>query len=104
MRFFKSVLLVTLSFGLLSCVPKTQYEDQQAKLQEAQTKLKALQESSADCDKDLFLQLREQAQSLDLLTQELVDRNTELSKEVARLRVYESAQKSEGSTCDRKVA
>jgi len=73
------------------------------KLNETQSKLRALEASNVECDKDAFLQLKEQAQSLDLLTQELVDRNTELSKEVARLKVFESQSKSENQTCGQKM-
>lgn len=96
--------MVASSFLIQACVPKTQYDDQQAKLIEAQNKLRSMQASNAECDKDLFLQLKEQAQSLDLLTQELVERNTELSKEVARLKVIESQSKSEDQSCTRKLS
>src|SRR5947209_19919953 len=100
----RSIVPVLLAFSTLcACVPKTQFEDQQAKLKEAQSKLKSMEDSNVECDKDSFLQLKEQAQSLDLLTQELVTRNSDLSKEVARLRVYEAASKNENVSCAQKI-
>jgi uncharacterized small protein (DUF1192 family) len=104
MKVFNSFLGLLALPLLVGCVPKTQYDDQQTKLIEAQNRLRSLQASTAECDKDLFLQLKEQAQSLDLLTQELVERNTELSKEVARLKVFESQVKAEDQDCGRKLA
>lgn len=100
----KGILIVLFGLFAVGCVPKTQYEDQRAKLEEMQAKLRSIEASNVECDKDLFLQLKEQAQSMDLLTQELVDRNTELSKEVSRLKVIESQAKIEGEACDRKMA
>lgn len=91
-------------FGLISaCVPKTQYDDQSAKLQELEERL-ARTQSSEDCDKDTMIQLREQAQSLDLLSQELVDRNTELSKEVSRLQAFERDTKAKDRDCEARMA
>src|SRR6185503_3931054 len=100
---FVLTLSVTSVLSLLGCVPKTQYDDQQSKLQEMQNKVRALESSSSECDKETYLQMREQSQSLDLLTQELVNRNTELSKEVARLRVFESASKNENQSCAQRM-
>jgi hypothetical protein len=103
----KRLRMVGLVLGLSlvqGCVPKTQYDDQTSKLIEAQNKLRSMQASNVECDRDLFIQLKEQAQSLDLLTQELVERNTELSKEVARLKVIESQSKADGQNCDRKLS
>ncbi len=77
-----------------ACVPKQQFDDQQTRLKETQDKLKEVEANASECDPNAFLQLKEQSQSLDLLTQELVDRNTELSKEVARLRVVETEFKA----------
>lgn len=98
------MVVLFVSLGLQACVPKTQFDDQQTKLIEAQNKVRSLQASTAECDKDLFLQLKEQAQSADLLTQELVERNTELSKELARLKVVESQAKAEDQSCERKMS
>ena len=94
---------VSLAFCLLvfsACVPKTQYEDQQAKLDEAQMRLKSFENNTSECDKDMYLQLKEQAQSLELLNQELLDRNTELSKENSRLKASDSQVKSDNQSCD----
>lgn len=88
---------------LLSCVPKTQYEDQQVQLREAQAQLRQVAAEAKDCDMDTFLQMREQAQSLDLLTAELVDRNTELANEVARLRTFETQTRSRDLDCDGRI-
>ncbi len=86
--------IVSFAFlGLIACVPKTEYEDQEARLRETKEKLKELEINSEHCDPDTMIQLREQAQSLDLLSQELVDRNTELSKEISRLRPLEAQMK-----------
>jgi chromosome segregation ATPase len=87
---------------LSACVPKTTYQDQQEKIKQLQTKVEVMESSGVECDKDVAVQLREQVQSLDLLQQELVDRNTELSKEVARLRVVESQAKAQEAACDKK--
>jgi len=77
-----------------ACVPKQQFDDQKSKLKETQEKLRSVEQQAQECDPNTFMQLKEQSQSLDLLTQELVDRNTELSKEVSRLRSLESACKT----------
>lgn len=89
-------------FGF-ACVPKTQYEDQQAQLQEAKTQLRQLEVETQECDMDTFLQLKEQTQSLDILTQELVDRNTELSSEVSRLRAFETQARSGEFNCNERM-
>ena len=99
----RAVLLSSLVLGLFACVPKTQFEDQQAKLKEAQDQVKDLQQSVQECDPDTFTQLREQAQSLDILTNELVTRNTELSNENARLRVFEAKMKEQEQGCNRQA-
>lgn len=93
--------LMALSFH--GCVPKTQFEDQKTKLQEIEEKLRTAESDASKCDPNLYLQFKEQAQSLDVLMQELVDRNTELSKEVARLKALEGAQKGEESACDLRI-
>ncbi len=85
---------------LSGCVPKTQYDDQESRLQEAQAKLKSFENNSAECDPDMYLQLREQAQSLELLNQELLDRNTQLSAENSRIKSSEAQSKTEGQSCD----
>lgn len=90
----KSALAAFGLFLLGACVPKQDYEDQQAKLRETQDKLRSVEQQAQECDPNTFMQLKEQSQSLDLLTQELVDRNTELSKEVARLRSMETSCKT----------
>ncbi len=100
---FRGSIVLLAIFSMGGCVPKTQYEDQQSKLVDAQEKLRSLEASTVDCDKDMFLQLKEQAQALDLLTQELVERNTDLSKEVARLKVSESQGRAEDEACGRKL-
>jgi hypothetical protein len=101
---FRILFLFALGLFVSACVPKTTYEDQQSKLKEIQEKLKDAEETSNVCDKNVVMQLREQAQSLDLLQQELIERNTELSKEVAKLRVFESQSKLDQLTCDKKLA
>ena len=99
-----SVALIVGCLGLLSaCVPKTQYEDQASKLKETEAQLKSLEQSSQECDPDTFIQLREQTQSLDVLTQELVERNTELSNEVARLRPFEARFRDQEQQCKRQT-
>lgn len=89
-----------------ACVPKQQFEDQEAQLRDAKEKLQTIEAQAAECDPNAFVQLKEQSQSLDLLTQELVDRNTELSKEVARLRAIETSCKAseQGWTGERQKA
>ncbi len=101
MRKFLPIFLV--AAVLSGCVAKTRYDDQEARLKDAQSKLQQYEPSSAECDRDTFMQLREQVQSLDLLSQELVDRNTELSKEVARLKVFEAASKGDAHSCDKRI-
>jgi len=91
----KKLSFVLLFLGAAACVPKQQFDDQQAKLKDAQTKLRSAEAQAQECDPNTFIQLKEQSQSLDLLTQELVDRNTELSKEVARLRSVETSCKAQ---------
>lgn len=97
--------LLTLSLLLLAagCVPSQSYEDQKVKLKETEEKLREVEEQAKDCDPNEFIQLKEQAQSLDLLSQELVDRNTELSKEVSRLRSVETICKSDEKDCVKKL-
>ncbi len=96
-------LTLGLVLSVVGCVPKTQYDDQQSRLDEAQAKLKAFENNTAECDKDTFMQLREQAQSMELLNQELLSRNTELSKEIARLKVSDSQSRAEDLTCSRRM-
>jgi len=88
---------------ITACVPKTQYEDQEEELQDTKAQLKSFEQTQTVCDPDTFLQLKEQAQSLDILQQELLDRNTELSEEVARLRIYEAQAKSQDMSCEKKL-
>ena len=95
--------LAIFSLLAVSCVPKTEYQNQQSKLEQAEAQIKELADQAEQCDPDTFLQLQEQAQSLDLLQQELIDRNTQLSDEVARLRVYESQVKNVDLSCDKRV-
>lgn len=85
-----SLLAIALLTILSACVPKTEYEDQATRLKDAETQVKVLEQNTQECDPDTFIQLKEQTQSLDVLTQELVERNTALSNEVARLRPYEA--------------
>lgn len=89
--------------SLNACVPKAQYQEQEDELQDTKAQLKSLEQTQTECDPDTFLQLKEQAQSLDILQQELLDRNTELSEEVARLRVYEAQAKSQDMSCGKKL-
>ena len=91
------------AMSLSSCVTKGAYDNQKAQLKETQSKLREVEDRSKECDRDTFLQLKEQVQSLDILSQELVDRNTELSKEVARLKVFEASSKTENLSCDKKI-
>jgi hypothetical protein len=92
-------LLVLGIFGLGACVPKQQYDDQRAKLRQAEDKLKNVEAAALECDPNLFLQMKEQTQSLDLLSQELLERNTELSKEVARLKSFETEARTKDQSC-----
>ena len=95
-----SVSIVIMAAAIVACVPKTQYQDQQARLEEAQSKLRAIENNTSECDKDMYIQLREQAQSLELLNQELLDRNTELSKENSTLKTTHSQGKADSQSCD----
>ena len=97
---FAGLAVILACFG---CVPALQYDDQQDKLRNAQEKIKEMELSSQECDRSVFIQMKEQAQSLDLLSQELVDRNTELSKEVARLRPLEISAKTQEQAQERKL-
>lgn len=104
MKSAQNIILTAAIAGFFAgCVPKTHFEDQQAKLKEAQAKLDSLANDSSECDKDTFMQLREQAQSLELLNQELLGRNTELAKENSRLKVVDSQSRAEESVCDRRL-
>ncbi len=85
--------------GVTACVPKTHYEDQEGRLKEAEAQVKSLEQNQQECDPDTFIQLREQTQSLDVLTQELVERNTQLSNEVARLRPFEARFRDQENQC-----
>lgn len=100
---FQAVTVALIVSTVVGCVPKTTYQDQQEKIKQLQTKVEVMESTGVECDKDTAIQLREQVQSLDLLQQELVDRNTELSKEVARLRVVESQAKADGLSCEKKI-
>lgn len=102
-RPLKYMGFIAILLGLGSCVPKTQYEDQQSQLDEAKAKVREMQAEVQECDPDMFIQLKEQAQSLDILTQELVDRNTELAGEVSRLRAYETQVKGGNLSCEKKI-
>jgi len=97
MKFLPVFVLVVLGLG--ACVPKQQYDDQRAKLRQAEDKLKNVEAAALECDPNLFLQMKEQTQSLDLLSQELLERNTELSKEVARLKNFETEAKTKDQSC-----
>jgi len=88
-----------LIFGLSACVPKTTYQDQEAKLKDSEAQLKSLEQTQEVCDPDTMIQLREQTQSLDVLTQELVERNTQLSNEVGRLRPFEARFRDQEMQC-----
>jgi len=90
--------------ALGACVPKTQYEDQQEQLQTTKAQLEEIKQAQTDCDPEAFIRLKEQAQSLDVLQQELLDRNTELSNEVARLRVLEGQSKLGSQECEGRLA
>ena len=100
----KKFFLMMFFFGglgfFVSCVPKTRFEDQEAKILELQSALRAAEENSVDCSPSALIELKEQAQSLDILTQEFLNRNTELSEEVARLRVYEAQVKNMNLQCE----
>lgn len=85
---------------VVSCVPKTRFEDQEVKILELESALRVAEENSLECSPSAMIELREQAQSLDILTQEFLNRNTELSEEVARLRVYEAQVKNMNLQCE----
>lgn len=86
----------------VACAPRGQYEEQE--LEPAQTtQVQELETRQLECDPNVLLEMKEQAQSLDILTQELIDRNTELSKEVARLRVFEAQVKSSNIKTDQQL-
>jgi hypothetical protein len=102
MKFHPLFVLVVLGLG--ACVPKQQYDDQRAKLRQAEDKLKNVEAAALECDPNLFLQMKEQTQSLDLLSQELLERNTELSKEVARLKSFETEAKTKDQSCTAQLA
>lgn len=95
--------LAILVMAAFACVPKTQFIEQEEELKDAQAKIKALEATKSECDPNTLAELREQTQSLDILQQELVDRNTELAEEVARLRAYESQVKSGNLSCESKL-
>lgn len=97
------ILVFFLSILASACVPKTQYEDQQTKLKETQAALREMEHTNQECNPNTFLELKEQAQSLDILTQELLERNTELSEEVSRLRLYESQVKNQDLGCEKRL-
>jgi|GEM_PF-5923042 len=99
----RSLSFAVLVLALVACVPKTQYEDQQQELTETKAELKNMKQTKAGCDPDAYLEMKNQAQSLDILQQELIDRNTQLAQEVARLRVYETEVKNGDLTCDKKM-
>lgn len=99
-KFFLTTFFLAGLGLIVSCVPKTRFEDQEAKILELQSALRAAEENSADCSPSAMIELREQAQSLDILTQEFLNRNTELSEEVARLRVYEAQVKNMNLQCE----
>jgi predicted nuclease with TOPRIM domain len=101
-RFF-SLLLIFAPLSQMACVPKAQFEDQQAKILALESALKTVEEGSLECNPSALIELREQAQSLDILTQEFLNRNTELSEEVARLRVYEAQVKNSNLQCDERL-
>lgn len=95
--------MATLLLMTNACVPKQRFEDQEAKLRESQERLRSAEQAAQACDPNVMIQMKEQSQSLDLLTQELVDRNTELSKEVARLRSVETNCKSQDQECGQRL-
>lgn len=88
-----------LVIGLSACVPKTTFQDQEAKLKDSEAQVKSLEQNQDVCDPDTMIQLREQTQSLDVLTQELVERNTQLSNEVGRLRPFEARFRDQEMQC-----
>ena len=102
MRFLAVFTIFGLLVGMGGCVPKTQFQSQNQQLAEANATISELQEAQRDCDPDSFLELQEQVQNLDLLQQELIDRNTSLAEEVARLRIYEAQVKAGEVSCDQR--
>lgn len=103
MSFRRGFWIAALLLMTNACVPKQRFEDQEAKLRESQERLRSAEQAAQACDPNVMIQMKEQSQSLDLLTQELVDRNTELSKEVARLRSVETSAKSQEQECGQKL-
>jgi len=73
-------------------------------LAQTQAELEATKEQNITCDANTIMQLREQAQSLDLLSQELIERNTRLSKEVARLKVFEGTANNAAQVCEGRLS
>lgn len=55
------------------------------------------------CDPSTLIQLKEQVQSLDILQEELIERNTQLSEELAQLKEFELKARSDMKTCDERV-
>lgn len=68
-------------------------------MKDSEAQLKSLEQTQEVCDPDTMIQLREQTQSLDVLTQELVERNTQLSNEVGRLRPFEARFRDQEMQC-----
>lgn len=92
--------LLALSFAFTGCVPKASYEDKVAELERLQAERRSAEWAGGEMSPQAFSALQEQVQSLDILSQELIDRNTELSEEVARLRRQELERKQEKLNCD----
>ncbi|TVQ78802.1 MAG: hypothetical protein EA369_05980 [Bradymonadales bacterium] len=89
--------------GLSACVPKTSYEDKLSELERLQAERRAQEWDAGECRPETLANLREHIRSLDILSQELVDRNTELSQEVARLRTLETERGRASLDCDRRL-
>jgi len=94
---------VGLAFGGLACVPKTSYEDKLAELESLQAEMRSHQWEAGDCNPQTLSELKAHIQSLDVLSQELIDRNTELSREVARLRTREAELGRQDLNCNQRL-
>jgi hypothetical protein len=93
--------LLALSLG--ACVPKATYEDKLAELERLKTERASAEWDGSECNTQSFTALQDQVKSLDVLSQELVDRNTELSEEVARLRRQEAERGRQGLDCQERL-
>ena len=103
MRAVSAILPLIVAFLFAGCVAKTYYDDQEVKLEAAEVQLDAYKEANLKCDTATLVEYREQTQSLDMLAQELLQKNAKLSREVARLTVVEGSVKAEATKCNAQI-